>query len=93
MGAQDVGSSAKGVFHTPTTSHRYNWRRKHQGALDRFAAELAKHSDQGDVDAGRATELDPGGDTRACARRIGARPEQGPLMLQRIRKRLGWQAV
>lgn len=92
----EVGRSAKGLFRTTASGGRaftaFRRRQNRLGALDRFAEELSKHTDQEDIDAGRGTALDPGGDCRVCARRIGARAEQGNAMLQRIRKRLGWQA-
>lgn len=89
--------SAKGIFGATASSGRaFNGKRfrtkTRPGALDRFATELSKHTDQDDIDAGRGIVLDPGGDVRACANAIGAKSQQGAAMLQRIRKRLGWQA-
>ncbi len=87
MGAEDVGSSAKGIFGGTATGGRAFavWRHKkqRQGALDRFAEELARH----DLSTG-----DHGGDVRAAAIRAGCKAQQGQAMLQRLRKRIGWQA-
>lgn len=85
----EVGS-AKGIFATTASGgrafngRRWRGKRKQTGALDRFAEELSRH----DSETG-----DPGGDVRASAIRAGCQPAQGGAMLQRIRKRLGWQAV
>lgn len=85
----EVGASARGVFATTASSGRaFNGKRfrpkGQSGALDRFAEELSKH----DTETG-----DKGGNVRSCARRAGCNAAQGNAMLQRIRKRLGWQAV
>jgi hypothetical protein len=83
----EVGRSAKGLFGTTASGGRAftAFRRKQQmGALDRFAEALSKH----DLETG-----DKGGDARSSAVRIGCSPAQGQAMLQRIRKRLGPQAV
>lgn len=84
----EVGLSSRGIFGTTASGGRaFNgkrFRKKTQaGALDRFAEELSKH----DLATG-----DPGGDARVAARRAGCKAAQGNAMLQRIRKRLGWQA-
>lgn len=85
----DMGvGSAKGIFAATASSGRaFNGKRfktkTKQGALDRFAMELARH----DLATG-----DEGGDVRAAAIRAGCKPQQGNAMLQRLRKRLGWQA-
>ena len=80
------GVSGKGLW---GGSSRYygqgrNFRRRNLDALDRFAEELSKH----DIESG-----DEGGNVRECSRRLGLRPTQGQAMLQRIRKRLGPQAI
>ena len=85
----EAGLSSKGIFGTTASGGRaFNGRRFHKktqsGALDRFAEELSKH----DLDSG-----DHGGDVRSSAQRCGCKAAQGSAMLQRIRKRLGWQAV
>ncbi len=78
-----VGESSVGVFATTASGGRaFNGRRFHKGkgrkgALDRFAEELAN---------------DPSGNVRTAAIRAGCKAQQGNAMLQRIRKRLGWQA-
>lgn len=84
----EVGLSSKGLFRSTASGGRaFNGRRFHKktqsGALDRFAEELSRH----DLATG-----DEGGDVRASARRCGCKAAQGNAMLQRIRKRLGWQA-
>lgn len=108
MDSLGVGESSVGVFATTASGGRaFNGRRFHKGkgrkgALDRFADELARHIDQADLDAGRvlatgqplpADQLDPGGDVQRAARRAGCKSQQGNAMLQRIRKKLGPQAV
>lgn len=81
MGAEEL--TGKGIFSSAGSGRAFRHRRRKSGALDRFAEELAKHS---------VPDGDPGGDARASAQRAGCRPEQGNVMLQRIRKKLGWQA-
>jgi hypothetical protein len=97
------GESSKGIF--PNSTRYYgqgrNFRRG-MGALERFAEQLSRHIDQADLDAGRnlatgeklpdGAELDPGGNAKEAAQRIGAKAAQGNAMLQRIRQRLGPQA-
>jgi len=90
MESLEVGQSSVGVFATTASGGRaFNGRRFHKGrgrkgALDRFAEELAKH----DTVTG-----DLGGDVRVAATRAGCKAQQGNAMLQRLRKKLGWQAV
>jgi hypothetical protein len=85
----EVGASSRGIFGTTASGGRaFNGRRFRRktasGALDRFAEELSKHD---------LTTGDLGGDVRESATRCGCKSTQGAAMLQRIRKRLGWQAV
>lgn len=84
--------SSKGLFQTP--GHGRNFRRRirpQEGALDRFAALLAEHVSPEDA-ARSGKDADPGGNAGECAVRMGQKRAQGNLMLQRIRKKLGWQA-
>lgn len=60
--------------------------------LDIFAAYMAEHTDADDVRAGRGRRIDPGGDAKHAAARLGLSPGTGPGMLQRLRRELGWQA-
>jgi hypothetical protein len=62
-------------------------------ATERFAELLSEHMDEEDIAAGRATQLDPGGDVAKTARRMGIKPANANAILQRIRRRLGPQAV
>lgn len=92
------GESAKGIFGGSSPKYggrRWNWAKRNQSALDRFAEALSKHVDQDDLDEGRVepgTALDPGGNPREAAKQIGLKPESGNGMLQRLRQRLGPQA-
>lgn len=93
---EGVGVTAKGIFGGSATggrAFRSFRRRKKMDAVDRFAELLSEHMDEDDVKAGRATHLDPGGDVVKCSRRMGITPRNGNAMLQRIRRRLGSQAV
>ncbi len=81
MGVEEY--TGKGLFSSAGAGRAFRHRRRKTGALDRFAEELSHHS---------IADGDLGGDARASAQRAGCRPEQGNAMLQRIRKRLGWQA-
>jgi len=99
------GRDGRGVFGY-TASHgrafRFARNRQRLDSLDRFAAMLAEHTDQADLDAGMnlatgaqlepGAALDPGGDVAACAQRMGLKPQSGNGMLHRIRQRLGPQA-
>jgi len=78
-----------GLFANQTRSHRGPGRKAiagrrsnyHVGALDRFADLLAEHGPD-----------DKGGDVMACAVKLGCSYTYANAMLQRIRKKLGWQA-
>lgn len=93
---EGVGESAKGIFGGSATGGRafsaYRKRRA-MDATHRFAELLSEHMTEEDVAAGRATHLDRGGDVAKVSRRMGISSANGNAMLQRIRKRLGWQAV
>lgn len=103
MGVNE-GETAAGIFGRSSRWYGQgrNFRRKKHGALERFADLLAEHTDQADLDAGRnlatgkplaeGAELDPGGNVRLCAQRLGVKPAAGNAMLQRMRQRLGPQA-
>ena len=51
--------------------------------LDEFAERLSWHSIEGN---------EPGGNVQLTARSMGLRDDTGNGMMQRIRKRIGWQA-
>ena len=81
------GFSSKGIFGGTASggrAFRAYRRRSKLDATDRFAEELSRH----DLLTG-----DPGGNVVECSRRMGVKPTQGNAMLQRIRKRLGPQAI
>lgn len=82
------GESARGIWGNSSRSYGQgrNFRRgrKPTGALDRFAELLSEH----DLETG-----DLGGNVRLCAQRMGIKPAHGNTMLQRIRQRLGPQAI
>lgn len=86
--------SAKGIF-AATSSRGLNFgsKRRKGDTLDRFAEELSKHSTPEDVAAGTALVVDEGGNAGECAVRIGLKRASGNGLLQRIRQRLGPQAV
>jgi hypothetical protein len=95
---QRDGESARGVFDNSSPRYggrRWNWQRRKLDSLDRFAEALSQHVTEEDVASGRAppgTSVDPGGNPRESAQRIGLLPSSGNGMLQRIRRRLGPQA-
>jgi hypothetical protein len=72
--------SSKGIF---SGGQGYAFRRKKIGRLDQFAELMSEH----DLETG-----DVGGNAGECAIRMGLHRRQGNLMLQRLRKGLGWQA-
>lgn len=80
----DEGQSARGIFQTAGNGRNFRRRRGTGDALSRFALELSKH----DLLTG-----DKGGNVVEVSRRLGINPSQGNAMLQRIRRRLGPQAV
>lgn len=97
------GESSRGIFYTAGGGRNYRRRpRKGGDALARFAEALSHHVDKDDLAAGRnlatgasldrGQKLDPGGNPRVAAQRVGLKPESGNGMLQRLRKRLGDQA-
>ena len=80
---------ATGVFQTRPQTSQWAGARNHQIkratlALDRFASALAEH----DLETG-----DKGGDLRVVALRLNISYSYANAMLQRIKKRLGGQAV
>jgi hypothetical protein len=84
---EGVGVTAKGIFGGSASGGRafsaYR-RRKAMDATERFAELLSEH----DLETG-----DPGGDVGRVSRRMGISPKNGNAMLQRIRRKLGPQAV
>jgi hypothetical protein len=93
---EGVGVTAKGIFGGSASGGRAfrSYRRKRQmDATHRFAELLSEHMDEEDIAAGRATKLDPGGDVAKTARRMGISAQNGNAMLQRIRRKLGPQAI
>ena len=93
---EGVGVTAKGIFGGSATGGRAFRSYRKRAAMDathRFAELLSEHMDEEDIAAGRATELDPGGDVVKTSRRMGISPKNGNAMLQRIRRRLGPQAI
>ena len=81
------GHTAKGIFGGSASggrAFRTYRRRKAMDATERFAELLSKH----DLETG-----DHGGNVQRVSRQMGITSQNGNAMLQRIRRRLGPQAV
>lgn len=84
---EGVGVTAKGIFGGSATggrAFRSYRKRKRMDATEKFAELLSHH----DLETG-----DVGGDVAKVSRRMGIKPQNGNAILQRIRRRLGPQAV